>query len=88
MFVYMCLIFPFLLRQHQSAGTAGPVCGRQPRPSSQPDGLNFVTQTFFFFFFFLIKRDFTTPEEESWKGLCVPIDLFCLEGVLTDSTGG
>lgn len=86
MFVYMCLIFPSLLRQHQSAGTAGPVCGRQPRPSSQPDGLNFVTQTFFFFF--LIKRDFTTPEEESWKGLCVPIDLFCLEGVLTDSTGG
>lgn len=82
-FVYMCLIFSLLLQQHQSAGTAGPVCRRRPEPSSQPDGLNFVTDIFFF----VIQRAFTTPEEESWKGLYVPIDLCCLEGVLTDKYG-
>lgn len=78
MFVYMRLIVPFLLEQRQSARTAGCVCYRQddkqPLPSSQPDGLNFVMETF------SIKQVFIISEEESWKGLRVPIDLLCLEG--------
>lgn len=78
MFVYMRLIVPFLSEQRRSARTAGRVCCRQndkqPPPSSQPDGLNLVTETF------SIKQVFTILEEESWKGLRVPIDLYCLGG--------